>query len=90
MPTKITLSPYAAQIVQARIDRGEFTNAQSAIDAALNDTEVDDEVEQWLNDVVVPTYDTLRAGKMKTYSSEEVRAHLESLMASRGSKTIAA
>jgi Arc/MetJ-type ribon-helix-helix transcriptional regulator len=90
MSTTVTLSPYASQLVQARIDAGDFPDALSVIEAALHDTEKDHEIEQWLTDVVAPTYDALEAGDMKTYSSEEVRAHMAKIIADHASKTIAA
>jgi Arc/MetJ-type ribon-helix-helix transcriptional regulator len=85
----ITLSEKASLIVQARIDRGDFADAQAAVESALQENGTDDEIETWLRDVVAVNYAALDAGTMPTYSAAQVRERLSQHAASFDTKTAA-
>jgi antitoxin ParD1/3/4 len=87
MALTITLSPTASVIVQSRIDHGGYKDAQSVIEAALTESETDDEIEHWLTHVVAPTYDAFKADPSQVLSSEGLRSRLNSFMESRAKKS---
>ena len=73
----ITLPLEMATVVEQKVASGEYASDSEVIRDGLRALLARDKViENWLKEVVVPTYDRVQSGNEQTYSADEVRAHL--------------
>jgi Arc/MetJ-type ribon-helix-helix transcriptional regulator len=77
MTITITLSPHASELVQARVDSGEFDNASAVIEAAIMCQERDGEaIDHWMMEDVLPTLKANQSDPNRSMSMDETFAHL--------------
>jgi Arc/MetJ-type ribon-helix-helix transcriptional regulator len=77
MTITITLSPHASELVQARVDSGEFDNASAAIEAAILCQKRDGEtIDHWMIEDVLPTLKANQSDPNRSTSIDETFAHL--------------
>jgi putative addiction module CopG family antidote len=73
----ITLPNEMADLVQAKVETGEYASESEVIRDGLRTLMARDRaVEDWLHGEVAPTYDAMKAGKLKMLTGDEVRATL--------------
>jgi Arc/MetJ-type ribon-helix-helix transcriptional regulator len=77
MTITITLSRQASELVQARIDSGEFNDPSAVIEAAIFDQQRDVEaIDQWMSEDVLPTLYANQADPNRSIGLDETLAHL--------------
>ncbi|MDR1077937.1 MAG: type II toxin-antitoxin system ParD family antitoxin [Propionibacteriaceae bacterium] len=73
----ITLPLEMAAVVEEKVASGEYASDSEVIRDGLRALIARDRaVERWLNEVVAPTYDRVRAGQERTLTASEVRERL--------------
>ncbi len=73
----ITLPLAMAAVVEEKVASGEYASDSEVIRDGLRALMMRDRaVEQWLTDVVVPTYDRTIAGQEKTLTASQVKERL--------------
>jgi Arc/MetJ-type ribon-helix-helix transcriptional regulator len=70
--TNIILSERASAIVQARIDSGEYADANAVVEAALENSEFD----AWMVGEVLPTLELNRADPSRSIAIEDTFTYL--------------
>ena len=84
----ITLPVDMANMLQAKVDMGEYASVSSAIQDALRlaqarDRAFENAIENWLRTEVLPAYDEFKAAPDKGLSLDQVR---ESITQARGER----
>lgn len=87
----ITLPIDMANLLQAKVEAGEYASVSSAIQDALRlvqarDRAFENAVEHWLRTEVVPAYDALKADPSRGLTTEQVLASLAEARKQRTSR----
>ncbi|MCL2090297.1 MAG: type II toxin-antitoxin system ParD family antitoxin [Micrococcales bacterium] len=73
----ITLPLEMAAMVEKKVASGEYASDSEVVRDGLRALVARDRaVERWLQEVVVPTYDRVKAGQEATLTADEVRERL--------------
>jgi len=86
MPTtqqiSIRLPNDMAAAVKTKVTNGEYASESEVICEGLRALQARDQaMENWLKNVVCPAYDAIKAGKMRLYTIDEVRASIDAIHA---------
>ena len=74
----INLSPEDAKYIDAKVASGRYASmSEVVLESLRNSQERDEEIERWLREEVVPTYDEMRAHPERGIPAEEVFAKLK-------------
>jgi len=74
----ITLPNEMAEFVKAKVSSGAYASESEVLRDGLRTLMARDQAfEKWLREVVVPTYDRVKAGQEETFTVEEVLEHLK-------------
>ena len=77
-----SLTAEQAAYIDRKVKRGEYKSASEVVRAGLRSLkEHDAAITAWLKREVIPTYEAVKAGRMRTYTSAEVRQHISALHA---------
>jgi len=66
--------------MKTEVASGEYASKSEVIREGLRALQARDQaMENWLKNVVCPAYDAIKAGKMRLYTIDEVRASIKAL-----------
>lgn len=83
----IELPTDLADLVESKVERGEYASASEVVEESLRVLRDRDEgVERWLREEVVEAYDEYRANPASAVGASEVRDRIEQLYREHASK----